>query len=159
MNITGTSYSKRDFEGACTDHFLEYNGYDENPFSYGNEIFIVNRANKDIGFYNFVTDEIGEEISVEFWVHPRACKMALLSIIQAGTIAAYKYGLNNNFKYLYVKVKDPLSARRIMKLMPDVQSHKLSERYTVCFGEIKRVSLLPTLINYDKENHTFAVDL
>ena len=101
-------------------------------------IYIVNRANMDVGFFTQDEDESNSTIGATCWVHPRACKMSILGIVQASLIRGAL--IYKDWNYVELNTWNPLIVSLCQKFMPNALVNKLREEYYTIYCELSDVS-------------------
>lgn len=154
----------RRFAEECYEHYGEYLGYHpdliERAFEYYEEIFIVNKANKDLGFFRQIITQNQNEISCEMFPSPRCCNLGLLSIVKVATVRTYLVAKNYSYKAILIRVRDPLSARTIKRLLPGMNEHRLGENNLICYSEVSKLNPLNFAFEtYDRNHNTFRIDI
>ena len=153
-----------EFVDYCFEHSAHINGYDKRSFlkilKPETVIYIVNKGNKDVGFFCQTYRDDGKEISCEFYLHPRACNLALLSIVKVGAIRTYLDGIRRGADSMLLRVRDSLSARNLVRLLPGLRDHRLSDKNFICFGQLESMKDLKfNFKSLNESNLTFEIDV
>jgi hypothetical protein len=94
-----------------------------------NQIFIVHRNNKDLGFF---TTDSSDWFGLTCWSHPRACKMSMVHLVRAAAIRCAWSIVNHNSDVILgikVIVWHPLVSRTIRKVIPELREERLDDDY------------------------------
>lgn len=97
------------------------------------DIIIVHRNNKDIGFFIQELDDVNMHLGGATFIHPHACKMSVITLGQAAAMRGIAYGLANDFKYIEFNVWHPLLLQNVKRIMPNLKEFILHKEYIILF--------------------------
>lgn len=120
------------------------------------EIHIVLKQNKFIGFFIRLFNEINKEISFKIFVYSRACPMSLRSLTKCATISVlvYYFKNNTNIEKLEFTTWHP-SLVNVVKNFINITTHYITSDHIICYislSDIDKQALEHLLKEYTKED-------
>ncbi len=103
------------------------------------DIIIVHRNNRDIGFFIQELDEVNMHLGGATFTHPHACKMSAITLGLAATIRGIRYGLYHNYKYIEFNVWHPVLSQNVKRILPNLKEYILYKEYVILFLEFEKV--------------------
>jgi hypothetical protein len=107
------------------------------------ELYILNRNLKNIGFVVVHSSELDEKSLVTFttFLHPRVCKMAAISLLRGGLCLASLYSVINKAESLSTSIYHNIMITTVRQLFPTARTVRLSELCHYCAIPFVGVSL------------------
>lgn len=132
-----------------------------NPKYPNQDILIVNNGSEDVGFFSQDLDYQNMFVGGAAYVHPRACKMAILKVIKAVAIRGYIYGCKNDFEAIEFNIADPLVGMIVKSLIPHINEYRIRDDYRIFYGQLPPASdeaqSLADFYSSVKESHSVSV--
>ncbi|MBP7966719.1 hypothetical protein KAZ66_00455 [Candidatus Woesebacteria bacterium] len=110
-----------------------------NERHFGNELFIVNKNGKDIGFFTSHENHISKCIGGLVFCHPKACKMSIITIIRFLLLYDMLAVMDDRVSTISISVWHPYMEQAMLDVLPEMISHKVTPVVTVlssCFHNI-----------------------
>lgn len=151
-------------------HIKEYREaefYSIRQYLESNQVFIVHKGNRDIGFFTQDIDDLNSHIGATAWLHPHSCKMSIVPLIQACTLRGVMYGFKHSYTYVELNTWHPLIVRTVLNICPELREYKLYDTYRIIFGKYYDMKSGKTFENMkkfkyydmDEDKLTFGFDI
>lgn len=116
------------------------------------QIYIVNRNNKDIGFVLIRSQLLNDELIITpvFFIHPRVCKMASISLLRASVLLSLIYGLNEGSSFINLFTYHSTLRASITSVV-DSRYIKLGSTFELSVIDINENQLLQIENTFSKE--------
>lgn len=97
------------------------------------DIIIVHRNNKDVGFFMQDIDDINLHLGASTFIHPQACKMSIVTLSQVAAIRGLQVGLINKYKYIEFNVWHPLLVSSVRRIIPNLKEVIIHREYIIMY--------------------------
>lgn len=124
----------------CFNHSYRINDHEEPlPFEVSapffcltvksDQVLIVNRNNKDIGFFINNISEVNDSIGCYCYMHPKACKMAILPLVTCSIIRGGQIGIERMIRWIDVDTWHLMIVTLAKKFFPNMNVHFIRPEY------------------------------
>ena len=97
------------------------------------DIIIVHRNNKDVGFFIQDLDDINLHLGASTFIHPQACKMSITTLSQVAAIRGLQFGLSQNYEFIEFNVWHPLLVSSVKRVIPNLKEVIIHKEYIIMY--------------------------
>lgn len=113
------------------------------------EVFIVNKNNKNVGFFTQDIDHHSKAVGATIFIHPRSCPMAIISCLKIATLRGLRYIVDNAYDYAEFDTWAVFIANEVKKLIPNLQIHIIRQEWIICNSKTDIELYLKVLSEYN----------